>query len=63
LPNNTAPPEIVAVVAVLIVDVDGGVAKKTILDTCGVAVLEIVFPDIRIPKPGILYHKIRKHKT
>ena len=36
-------------------DVDGGVAKKTILDTCGAAVLEIVLPDMRIPKPDILY--------
>jgi hypothetical protein len=53
---STTPPEIVAVVSVLIVDVAGGAdVINTILDTCGAAVLVIVFPDIRIPKPGILY--------
>lgn len=48
----------VAVVTVLIVDgadgTDGTDVRNTILDTCGAAVLVIVFPDIRIPNPGIL---------
>lgn len=45
----------VAVVTVLIVDgADGTDVINTILDTCGAAVLVIVFPDIRIPNPGIL---------
>jgi hypothetical protein len=45
----------VAVVTVLIVDVtDGADVRNTILDICGAAVLVIVFPDIRIPNPGIL---------
>ena len=47
---------VVTVVTVLIVEVvDGADVINTILDICGAAVLVIVFPDIRIPKPGILY--------
>lgn len=46
---------VVAVVTVLVVDgTDGTDVRNTILDTCGAAVLVIVFPDIRIPNPGIL---------
>ena len=53
-----------AVVTVLIVDVAGGAdVINTILDTCGAAVLVIVFPDIRIPKPGILYLNKKKLKS